>query len=144
MNSVLRVTMTSVLMSVAAWADVAAVQAEPNLEKRSEAALVHAQEELQAARKAYDAGELNGFEKALNEVAELAELSLKSLEDTGKRARRSPRYWKRAEQRLLGLMRQLDSLEKAVSVDDRGTVERVRKRVTDTHDAILNAIMTKK
>ena len=134
------------LLAVAASlpADLQKVEAEPNLEKRSETALVHAEEELQIARKAYDAGELQGFKMAVDEVAQLAELSHKSLEDTGKRARRSPRYWKRAEQRLLALMRHLDSLEKAVSVDDRATVESVRKRVSETHDNILNAIMTKK
>ena len=125
-------------------ADLQKVEAEPNLEKRSEAALLHAEEELQSARKAYDAGDVDKFHTAIDEVAQLAELSHKSLEDTGKRARRSPRYWKRAEQRLLTLMRHLDSLEKAVSVDDRGTVESVRKRVSDTHDTILNAIMTRK
>ena len=125
-------------------ADLQKVEAEPNLEKRSEAALVHAEEELQSARKAYDAGELQKFQTAIDEVAQLAELSHKSLEDTGKRARRSPRHWKRAEQRLLTLMRHLDSLEKAVSVDDRATVADVRKRVSETHDTILNAIMTRK
>ena len=133
-----------IVLALSLYADLTKVEAEPNLEKRSEAALVHAEEELQSARKAYDAGELQKFQTAIDEVAQLAELSHKSLEDTGKRARRSPRHWKRAEQRLLTLMRHLDSLEKAVSVDDRATVADVRKRVSETHDTILNAIMTRK
>ena len=132
--------LTALLLS----ADLTKIEAEPNLEKRSELAIIHADEELTVARKAYEAGEVEPFQTAMEEVAQLTELSLKSLEDTGKRARRSPRYWKRAEQRLLGLMRRLDSFEKSVSIDDRAAVESARKRVSDVHDAIVDAIMTKK
>jgi hypothetical protein len=125
-------------------ADVAAVKAEPNPEKRSDLALAHAEQEIEAAKKAYDAEDLDAFRKSIDEVGDLAELSAESLESTGKRARRSPKYFKRAEQKLLVLIRRVDSLEKDVSLDDRELVSAVRKRLASIHERILNDIMTKK
>ena len=125
-------------------ADVGAVKSEPNPEKRSDLALAHAEQEIDAAKKAYDAEDLAAFRRSVEEVAELADISSDSLESTGKRARRSPKYFKRAEQKLLVLLRRLDSLEKDVSLDDRDLVSAVRKRVASIHEGILNDIMTKK
>ena len=125
-------------------ADIAAVKAEPNLERRSQMALDEAENGIAAAKKSYDDGNLAEFRKALSEVGELAELSYTSLDQTGKRARRSPKWFKRAEQRLLVLIRRADSLEKDVSIDDRPLVTSLKKRVSDVHDKILHDIMTRK
>ena len=125
-------------------ADLAAVKAETNPEKRSDLALAHAEQEVEAAKKAYDGEDLSAFRKSIEEVAQLAELSQESLDSTGKRARRNPKYFKRAEQKLLVLMRRVDSLEKDVSIDDRELVAAVRKRVAAAHERILHDIMTKK
>jgi hypothetical protein len=124
--------------------DLAEVSAEANPERRSDLALTHAEQEIEAAKKAYDASDFAGFRASIEEVAKLAEISQESLESTGKRARKSPKYFKRAEQKLRVLMRRVDSLEKAVALDDRDLVAGVRKRVAATHDRILNDIMTKK
>jgi len=132
------------LCAVTLQADLAAVKAEPNLEKRSQLALQHAEEEISAAKKAYDAGDLNQFKQRVEEIGELAELSYDSLEDTGKRARRAPKWFKRAEQKLLGLLRRIDSLGKDVSLEDRELVTSLGKRVTEVHDRLLHDIMTKK
>ena len=132
------------LLAGTGLADMEKVKAESNPERRSDLALAHADEELTVARKAYDDGEIATFSNSLKEVAELAQLSLESLDSTGKRARRNPRFWKRAEQKLMLLLRRLDGLEKSVSIDDRALVGTVRKTVSETHEAILNAIMTKK
>jgi hypothetical protein len=125
-------------------ADLAEVKAEANPEKRSELALLHAEAEIAAAKKAYEAGEMDAFRKSVEEVAELADISIDSLDSTGKRARRNPRYFKRAEQRLLVLIRRVDSLEKDVSIEDRALVGAVRKRVEAAHERVLHDIMTKK
>jgi hypothetical protein len=124
--------------------DLAAVKAERDAEKRSELALEHAEEELAAAKKAYQANDFEGFRKSVEEVAQLVDLSQDSLDSTGKRARRKPKYFKRAEQKLLLLLRRIDSLEKDVALQDRDLVSSVRKRVSATHDQILIDIMTKK
>jgi hypothetical protein len=68
------------------FADVPpSVMAEQDLEKRSELALQMADESITAAAKAYaSASDMSAFVKYLGTVEELAELSLKSLQDTGK------------------------------------------------------------
>lgn len=125
-------------------ADLASIRAEPNLEKRSQMALDHAEAELAIAKKAYDEGKIPDFELAVEEIGKLAEMSYESLDDTGKRARRSPKWFKKAEQRMLVLLRKLGNFEKAVSIEDRAPVTAMRKRVSDVHDRVLNDIMTKK
>ena len=139
-----RLSLMAVLFTAGLQADLAAVKAEENLERRSQLALEHAEEEIAAAKKAYEAGNLDEFKRLVGEIGELAELSYDSLEDTGKRARRAPKWFKRAEQKLLGVMRRIDSLEKDVSLEDRDLVKVMRKRVSDVHDKLLNDIMTKK
>jgi hypothetical protein len=126
------------------YADLDAVMAEPNLEKRSEKALDHAERVLDASRKAYQASDYAGFKTLLAEMQSSVELSHKSLRDTGKSARRSPKYFKKAEMRLRSILKQMESLKADVGVDDRPLVETVAKRVNDIHDEILLAIMTKK
>jgi hypothetical protein len=128
----------------AAPADIASVRAEPNLERRSQLAIDGAESSLAAAKQSYDEGRMDSFRQKVQEVGELAELSYTSLEKTGKRARRSPKWFKRAEQRLLVLIRKVDSLEKDVSIEDRDLVSAVKKRVSEVHDSLLHDIMTKK
>lgn len=139
-----RASVFVLLCAAALQADLAAVKAEENLERRSQLALEHAEEEISSAKKAYDAGNFDEFKRLVGEVGDLAELSYESLEDTGKRARRSPKWFKRAEQKLLSVLRRIDSLEKGVSIDDRAFVQTTRKRVNDIHDRLLHDIMTKK
>lgn len=123
------------------FADLAAVRAEPDAEKRSEMALKFAEAQIDTARKAWDDGDLPAFRSSLGEVAEAAELSYDSLDSTGKRARRSPKYFKRAEQKLRLLIRRIDGLEKAVGVDERAPVAAASKRLHDVQDRVLNDIM---
>jgi hypothetical protein len=125
-------------------ADIGQVRAEPDLEKRSYLAIQHAGTELDAARKAYSEDNMPEFKDLVGEIGDLAELSYKSLQDTGKKARKSPKWFKRAEQALRKLLRGVDNLEKDVSLDDRPLVESVRKRMQTVHENLLHDIMTKK
>jgi hypothetical protein len=121
------------------------VLAETDLEKRSELALKVAEESLTAAAKAYSSGpELGTFQQHVADVQELTQLSLKSLTETGKRASRSPKYFKRAELKLRSLLRRMTTLSNDVSVDDRPVVESARKAMSDVHEQLLNDIMSKK
>jgi hypothetical protein len=121
------------------------VLAEDNLEKRSELALKAADERITAAIQAYakTAG-LEEFESQLAAAGALTELSLKSLQDSGKRARKNPKYFKRAEKKLRSISRRLDTLETEVSAADRPPVEKLKKLVSETHDQILHDIMSKR
>jgi hypothetical protein len=122
------------------------VLAEHDLEKRSELALKEADDQITAASKAYDSAsaEQKEFQSHLNTAGELAQLSIKSLQDSGKRASKSPKYFKRAEMKLRSLLRRIDSLEKDVSVDDRPPVEKVKILVSEAHEQVLHDIMSKR
>jgi hypothetical protein len=125
-------------------ADIAAVKAEPNLEHRSDRALENAFNALDAAKKAYKDADNKGFHEALGELRESVDVSYKSLNDTGKAARRNPKYFKRAQMKLHDLGKRLDTFEKDVSIDERAPVIEVKKRVDELEDEILLQIMTKK
>ena len=138
----------SSLLFVAAGAVAAGtyptVMAEPNLEKRSELALKEADGRITAAKKAYDENDMKEFSAHLSETQELVELSYKSLVDTGKRARKSPKYFKRAEQNIRTLIRRLDSLAADVGLEDREKVTTARNEINEVHDDLVHDIMTKK
>jgi hypothetical protein len=125
-------------------ADLEAIRSETRLERRSELALDHAASTVERAREAWRAGKGNEFTEALTEVREAAELSYQSLVDTGKPARRFPKYFKRAEKNLRALAKKLDALYQEVGVDDRAAVDAVRKRASDLHDQVVLDIMSKK
>ncbi len=125
-------------------ADLADVKNELNLEKRSEKALENANIAVDEARKAYKSADLAGFGSRLREVEESAELSYQSLQDTGKAARRSPKFFKRAEMKMHAVAKRLEALGADVSFEDRAVVEAARKKLSDLEDKIVFEILTKK
>ena len=121
------------------------VMAEDNLEKRSDLALKEAETQLSAATKAYSGGpDLEAFVTHIEAVGDLAQLSLKSLQDSGKRARKSPKYFKRAELKLRSLLRRLETLEREVSAEDRPPIAETKSLVSTAREQILNDIMSKR
>ena len=128
----------------AAAADLAAALAEPNLEKRSDKAMQNAGRALDAARKAYMEGQMEKVLAALQEVSDSVDLCRESLRQTGKSGRRSPKYFKRAEQNLRKLLRRLDTFKLEMSVDERPPVEKVIGRAHAAHEEILQSIMGKR
>jgi hypothetical protein len=133
-----------VLLTLLLALDLASVKTEPNLERRSELALDYAGSAFDSAREAYNGGDGDKAKTALAEVAESVDLAYQSLEDTGKSARRSPKFFKKAELKTRDLMRRLDGLAKSVSLDDRELVEKVHDRVAAVHDNLIREIMKKK
>ena len=124
--------------------DLAAIRMEPNLERRSERALDNASAAMDAARDASGAGEAEKAKAALGELRDSVELAYQSLVDSGKSARRNPKFFKRAELKTRELMRRLEGLAQAVDSDDRAFVESVRDRVSNVHDDLIKDIMQKK
>jgi hypothetical protein len=137
-------TVIALLAPVLPAADLASIKSEPRLERRSEQALDHAVAVVDRARDAWRAQKMTEFRETLTEIREAAELSYQSLNETGKPARRYPKYYKRAEKNLRALMKKLDALYQEVGPDDRPEVEAVRKRASDLHDQIVLDIMSKK
>ena len=130
--------------SVAAQADLDTVKAEPNLEKRSDRALQNAEQALDRARDAYQKGDDSVYNSAIDEVAQSIDLCKQSLDESGKNARRSPKYFKKAEIGIRHLTRRLENFRIEASVDDRAPVEKVISLAHRLQEEILHAIMGKK
>ncbi|HEU0123091.1 MAG TPA: hypothetical protein VFQ91_21355 [Bryobacteraceae bacterium] len=124
-----------------AGADLSAVKAEPNLEKRSEKALVYAGELLTAMRAELDRNDVEKIAEQLKEFGQAIDLSVDSLKATGKNARRSPKHFKRAELRMRELQRRLETFRRDMSLEDRpildGVTEHVAKRIDELVEATL-------
>ena len=141
----MRLAVLSLLLIGILRADLDAVRSEPNLEKRSEKAMLNAEAALDSARKAYEGGDMNAVRGALTEIRDSIALTRESLDSSGKNARKSPKYFKKAELALRKLMRRLDSFRLELGVDERAPVEKLLQSAHSTHDHILEAIMgTKK
>jgi exonuclease VII small subunit len=123
--------------------DLATVKTEPNLERRSDRALENAQSALDAARKAYEGGDLDQTKTALEEVRESVDLSYKSLLDTRKDPRGSG-HFKKAELATRQLLRRLDGLRQTMSVLDRDVIDPVEARVSEVHENLIQGIMGKR
>jgi hypothetical protein len=126
-----------------AFGDIAAVKSEPDLDRRSELALANADKEMDAAKQAYSGGDDQGEQQALAELRDLVDVSYDALEHS-KQAPRKSKYYKNAELKLTALLRRLNSFRDQVSFEGREAVDAVIKRVSDVHDEVLAAIMSKK
>ena len=135
--------MAFVLILFFAFADVAAVKSEPDPNRRSELALLSADERIDHARQAYQDGNEAAEAADIQEVAELVTLCYDSLEQTHGAPRKS-KYFKRAELKVSALMRRLSGFRDEVSFDFRPRVEVVLKTISDIHDELLSDIMSRK
>ena len=111
------------LALLCAGADLAAVRAEPNAERRSDRALANADIALDEAKKALESGEAAKLVSGLEEVRESIRLCKESLEQSGKNPRKNPKYFKKAEIGIRKLIRRLDNFKHEVPVEDRKPVE---------------------
>jgi len=125
-------------------ADLSAVLAERNLEKRSRKALDYAAHALKAARQAYRQGQLELTEQHLQQVRDAVELAFRSLQETGKNPLRHPRHFKHAEIKTRELLKHLDQFRDQMAYDDRPLVEPARQSVETVHEELLLSIMGKK
>ncbi len=132
------------ISSVVSAFDLSSVKNEPNLEKRSELALNNAAAALQIVKDTYERGDMEKAKAAADEVGESVELAYSCLMDTGKNARKNPKFFKKAELSTRQILRRLEGMVDSMSVDDRPFLESVRARVATVHDDLITAIMGKK
>jgi hypothetical protein len=130
-----------VAMGLVLGADLAAVKAEPNLEKRAEKALVYAGEVVTAMRGELDRNDVEKIQEQLKNFEAAVELAVDSLKATGKNARRSPKHFKRAELRLRELLRRLETLRQDMSLDDRPVLDGVKAQVEKRIDELVEATL---
>lgn len=135
--------MTLLLAILLAFADVTAIKGEPDLDKRSELALANADHAIDEARKAYSDGDDKALKASLAEVQESVELSFDALRQAPGQPRKN-KYYKRAELKVRALVRRLNGFRQEVSFDTQQSVDPVIRKLSDVHDQLLNAIMSKK
>ena len=121
-----------------------AVKTEPNLEKRSEKALLAAQNILDQLRKGGDLHDQAKLQTALDNIRAGVELCVDSLQASGKDARRSPKYFKKAEIGLRKLNRHLEDVRIALSADEREPVASLLVYTQQVQEDLLLGIFTKK
>ena len=127
------------------WAtDLASVRQEPNLEKRNQLAIEFANSALDAARTAYQSNDLDKTRASLDEVGEAVSLAYSSLKQTGKEARRDPKFFKKTELATRQILRRIDGMAEGMNFEDRSLVDKLRERVTAIHENLLQDIMSKK
>ena len=127
------------------WAlDLESIRQEANLERRSERAMDNASAALDVARAAYTAGKQEDLRKSIEEVAASADLAYDSLNESGKDARRSPKFFKKAELSARQLLRRIDGFKDSMSFDERPIIERARERVNSVHEELIRMIMAPK
>ena len=105
--------------------------------------MTNADKAIDAARQAYNGGDKDAEQAALTEIQELVDVSIESLESTHK-APRNNKYYKRAELKVGALLRRLHSLRDETAFDGRQAVDVVMSRLSEVHDQLINAIMSKK
>ncbi len=126
-----------------AFGDIAAVKAEPALEKRSELALANSDREMDAARKAYTDGDQPAMQAALGELVESVEVSYDALQHARTEPHKS-KYYKHAELQLKALSRRLTGFRDEVNFESRAPVEAALKKISDVHDQVIADIMSRK
>ena len=127
------------------WAlDLAAVQQEPNLEKRNQLAMESANAALDSARTAYQANDMEKTRASLDEVGDAVTLAYDSLKQTGKEARRDPKLFKRTELATRQMLRRIEGMGEGMNFEDRPLIYKLRERVTAIHENLLQDIMAKK
>ena len=127
------------------WAiDLNSVQQEPNLEKRNQLAIECANSALDTARTSYQANDLDKTRVSLDEAGEAVSLAYNSLKQTGKEARRDPKFFKRTELATRQLLRRIEGMAEGMNFEDRALVDKLRERVTAIHENLLQDIMAKK
>jgi uncharacterized membrane protein YccC len=139
-----RAILALLVMASTAGADLSAVLAERNLEKRSRKALDYAAQALKAARNAYQQGQLDQTRQHLQELNEAVQLAYRSLQETGKNPVRHPKHFKHAEIKTRELLKHLGHFRDQMAYDDRTVVEPVIQSIETIHEDLLLAIMGKK
>jgi hypothetical protein len=144
MRRILSISCLLAISALAADPALEAAKAEPNLEKRSEKALLAAQQFLDDLRKTGDLQDRAVVQTALDNIRSGVELCVDSLEASGKDARRSPKYFKKAEIGLRKLNRHLEDVRVALSADDRPPVATLLVYTHQVQEDLLLGIFTKK
>lgn len=107
--------------------------------KRSEKALVLADQAFEDARGSYVKGEIHKGDAELDDMTAALRECVGSLDAV----RHGASHYKKAELRVAMLQRRLKGLLEDLSVDDRGWAEFTERKLDEIHDQLLAGVMRK-
>lgn len=139
-----RLTLMIIFAAFGLAADLNAVKAEPNPEKRAYLALDNAHQAVDRARQSYAKGKYEEAQSALAEVRESVDLCHDSLRDAGKEPSKDKKQFKRVELRTSALLRRLRDFRIEASVQDHPAIDRVITHLEKINDEILEGLFSKR
>ncbi|MBV8551700.1 MAG: hypothetical protein JOY54_10390 [Acidobacteriaceae bacterium] len=123
---------------VSAQSLVAELKMEPNPQKRSDKALLLADEAFDNARDFYHNGEVDKGDAQLENMTNALKTCVESLNEAHK-----GRLYKKAEMNVATLQRRLQGLLDDLSVQKRGWAEYTSRKLDEIHDKLLAGVMSK-
>jgi hypothetical protein len=123
---------------MAAQSPLGDLQQERDPAKRSELALVLADESFDNAREFYLKGSMDQGNAALENMTSVLNVCVQSLEVSNK-----TKFYKRAELKVAFLQRRMGTLVEDLGVQERGWAEQTKRKLEEIHDKILAGVMRK-
>jgi hypothetical protein len=121
------------------------IRKDPDLVRRSERALAYADDAAARARQVVkESGSRTQLFELMEETVKAAELSLESLRETGRKAGKLSKQFKRGELRSRDIERQFSDIATALGIEDRPEAEKLRDRVSLVHEGYLLGVMSGK
>lgn len=136
--------MAAVLLTPFLRADLVSIKAEPNAEKRTDKAMDYGAKMLIEVRENFSRHEMKKLETSLAGFREALELTLTSLDATGKDPAKNPRVHKKVELRLREFMRKLKTMEHDLDFEDRTMIRPLIDQVERIQDDLVQGIFSKK
>jgi hypothetical protein len=135
---------TLVCGASAAVHTLSSVEAELNLERRSRFALELAHANVRPLVDAYIDGKPEKAHELRDEIAKAVDLAAKSLDATGKHARRNPKHFKHAEIQTRKLVARLKEAQRELNFDEQRDLEDLIADVEAANNKLLLAILSRK
>jgi hypothetical protein len=124
--------------STSAQSFLAELKSQHDPAKRSEMALIFADELLDNAKASYSQGQISKGDADLESMTKALNACVDSLA-----AAHKSRSYKKAEMKVAFLQRRLSDLVNDMGIQERGWAEYTSRKLDEIHDKLLNGVMRK-
>jgi site-specific recombinase len=121
-----------------AQALIAELKTEHDPARRSEKALVLADEAFEDAKDMYNKGEVHKADARLDDMTTALKECVDSLDEAHK-----AKFYKKAELRVAFLQRRMQGLVDELSIQERGWAEYTNRKLDELHEKMLDGVMRK-
>ena len=121
----------------------ATVERQTDLEKRASLAMDYARHQVSAVVEAFQQSDADAAKLAIAELVKGVETAQQALDDTGKKARRKPKHFKRAEIATRRLVGAIEDAQRTLLSAEREQLEPAKERVEEINSQLMMAIFRK-